>query len=404
MNHPPQWSRRRVLIGGAVATAAATGLAALGTPGAAAAATYPAPVRLDPDAFRLTAGPRNDALLHGLDRDLPRASVREVLAAADRVGAAATPHATGLAAAFTWNDEDGATADWYPQGISTSGDASPSGRYDGKRMLFCSWYSKSTAPDKGSRVSFIDYTDPAAPRYRHVLLVEPYVGDDGRPDFRAVPVHAGGIVVYGHLLFVVDTWNGFRVFDLRHIWRVDDSDGNAVGRAADGSYQGFGHAYVLPQSTAYLSSTTGDVPQLRYSCCGLDRSGEAPSIVVAEYNVDGEDTTGAGARVVRFPLSGPTFATAGDGQVHGTEAYQVFVRSIQGGVAHGDRFFLSRSNGTTHYSGLVTFTADSAPVLADESMPIGTEDLSYWPGRDEVWTLCEHPGLRFVLAVEAAAF
>lgn len=406
MNDRPRWSRRNVLVGGALATAAAAGVAAFGTPTPALAETYPEPVKLDADAFRLTAGASNDALLHRLDRLLPVTRVREVLAGADRVGAAATPHATGLAHAFTWNDEDGATAEWYPQGISTSADAYPGGRYDGRRVVFASWYSTGTAPDMGSRVSFIDYENPAAPRYRHVLLVEPYVDDAGQANFRAVPVHAGGIIVYGHLLYVVDTWNGFRVFDLRHVWRVDTTDPTTVGRAEDGSYHGYGHAYVLPQSVAYLSSTVDEVAPLRYSCCGLDRSGRTPSIVVAEYNVEGEDQTGAGARVVRFPLDcdGPTFAVARDGQVHGTEAYQVFVRSVQGGVAHGGRFFLSRSNGASNYSGLVTFTADAAPVLASESMPIGTEDLSYWPGRDEVWTLCEHPGKRYVLAVRASAF
>ncbi|GAA4213821.1 hypothetical protein [Actinocatenispora rupis] len=406
MNDRPRWSRRNVFVGGALAGLAATGVAAFGAPTSALAETYPEPVELAADAFRLTAGPSNTALLHRLDRLLPVTRVTDVLDGADRVGAAATPHANGLTRAFTWNDEDGATELWYPQGVSTSADAHPSGRYDGRTVIFASWYSKSTAPDMGSRVSFIDYSNPAAPRYRHVLLVEPYVDDAGNADFRAVPVHAGGIIVYGHLLFVVDTWNGFRVFDLRHVWQVDDTDPTAVGRADDGTYRGYGHAYVLPQSVAYLSSTVDGVEPLRYSCCGLDRSGPTPSVIVAEYNVEGEDRTGAGARVVRFPLDpyGPLFATEGDGQVHGTEAYQVFVRSVQGGVAHGGRFFLSRSNGTTNYSGLVTFTAGTAPALASESMPVGTEDLAYWPGRDEVWTLCEHPGKRFVLAVRASAF
>ena len=399
----PLVSRRGLLIGGALATAAVAGA---GAAGPAAAETYPDPVPLDADTFRLTPGTDNDALLRRLDDLLPPATVGDVLADTDRVGTAATPHATGLSTAFAWNAEDGATEDWYPQGVSTSGDASASGLYAGRPVVFASWYSTSVTPDKGSRVSFVDHTDPAAPRYRHVLLVEPYAEADGTPNFRAVPVHAGGIIVYGHLLYVVDTWNGFRVFDLRHIWRVEDGDPDAVGRAPDGSYQGYGHAYVLPQSHAYLSSTTGGAAPLRYSCCGLDRGGRVPSIVVAEYNVDGEDPLGVGARVVRFPLAarGLRLAVAGDGQVHGTEAYQVFVRSIQGGVAHGDRFFLSRSNGSSNDSGLVVFTADTAPVLHAESLPIGSEDLSYWPGRDEIWTLCEHPGNRVVLAVRASAY
>jgi hypothetical protein len=65
-------------------------------------------------------------------------------------------------------------------------------------------------------VSFVDYARPVRPRYRHVLLVEPYRDRAGNPSFRAVPVHAGGIAWYGHYLYVADTYAGFRVFDTRH--------------------------------------------------------------------------------------------------------------------------------------------------------------------------------------------
>jgi hypothetical protein len=33
-------------------------------------------------------------------------------------------------------------------------------------------------------------------------------------------------------------------------------------------------------------------------------------------------------------------------------------------------------------------------------LPVGVEDLAYWPSRDELWTLSEYPGRRFVLAME----
>ena len=36
-------------------------------------------------------------------------------------------------------------------------------------------------------------------------------------------LHGGGIAWYGNLLYVVDTDDGLRVFDLKHIYQVDDS-------------------------------------------------------------------------------------------------------------------------------------------------------------------------------------
>ena len=98
--------RRPLLIGGALVTAAVAGVAPAGP---AAAETYPDPVPLDADTFRLTPGADNDAVLRRLDDLLPVATVGDVLADTDRVGTAATPHATGLSTAFAWNAEDGAT-------------------------------------------------------------------------------------------------------------------------------------------------------------------------------------------------------------------------------------------------------------------------------------------------------
>ena len=91
--------------------------------------------------------------------------------------------------------------------VTTSADASADGQYEGKTVILTSWYYRGPGVNKGVRVSFVDYANPSAPRYRHVLLVEPYTDAPGNPNFRTVPVHAGGIVWYGHYLYVADTWN-----------------------------------------------------------------------------------------------------------------------------------------------------------------------------------------------------
>lgn len=63
---------------------------------------------------------------------------------------------------------------WYPQGITTSADAYESGAYKGDTVILVNWYDDgSDGIDRGVRVSFVDYSTPSAPTYRHVLLVEP---------------------------------------------------------------------------------------------------------------------------------------------------------------------------------------------------------------------------------------
>jgi hypothetical protein len=35
-------------------------------------------------------------------------------------------------------------------------------------------------------------------------------------------------------------------------------------------------------------------------------------------------------------------------------------------------------------------------------LPVGVEDLSYWPSEDRLWSLSEYPGRRFVFAMDRA--
>lgn len=202
--------------------------------------------------FRLEEGPYNP-VISALDGVLPAASVPAVLDSANRSATTSgcDPAADHQVAAFCWEVGDNTTKDWYPQGISSTADAYGSGTYEGRTALFVSWYYNGTGTNKGVRMSFVDYENPAAPRYRHVLLVQPHTDSAGRPDFRPVTVHAGGIFGYGHYLYVADTWGGFRAFDLRHIWRVSTGDKSKVGRQADGTYHAFNYRYVLPQAQRF---------------------------------------------------------------------------------------------------------------------------------------------------------
>lgn len=131
--------------------------------------------------------------------------------------------------------DDQNTGKWMPQGITSTADALGEGTYEGIDGIVTSWYRTD---DKAVRVTFVNKSDWS---YRHVLLVYP----DAEDDFKDVPVHAGGLMWYGNTLWVVDTRNGIRVFDMDNIWQVEGGDG--TGKNADGTYSAAGYKYVLPQ-------------------------------------------------------------------------------------------------------------------------------------------------------------
>lgn len=133
----------------------------------------------------------------------------------------------------SFNDVD--TSKWVPQGITSTADALDAGTYEGKDGWIVSWHRND---DKSVRVTFVNRKTN---KYRHALLVYPHAADN----FKAVPIHAGGIMWYGNTLWVVDTKNGIRVFDLDNIWQVSDGDG--VGKKSGGGYSAAGYKYVIPQ-------------------------------------------------------------------------------------------------------------------------------------------------------------
>ena len=136
-----------------------------------------------------------------------------------------------------WAQQEGnaETTEWYPQGISSSGDAYAVGTFEGRDVWLVSWYKEAMH----SRISFIDRENH---QYRHVLLVQ----KDGEDNFKGVPIHVGGIAWYGKALYTVDTNNGLRVFDLDNIWEVESGDG--IGKKDGGGYSAAGYKYVLPQN------------------------------------------------------------------------------------------------------------------------------------------------------------
>ncbi len=339
-----------------------------------------------------------------LGAKLPRSGVDTLLTKANRP---ATPNGECSKTAFTdmpagsrwycFDPADSGTVgepEWIPQGVTTSADAGTGGR----EALLVSWYDDRTAPAKGVRVSFLD---AATNKYRHVLLVYPYIDTAGQPTYEIVGrpqggIHAGGIVWHGNLLYVMDTTRGIRVFDMRQIFELGESDADKIGRHGT-KYHGFGYRYVMPQVGAWVNAAgpdndgdftceTNGAP--KFSSIGLDSG----ALITSEYC----RSNGAFGRVARWSLQ-----PGADGHLRATEAYRLPVHNVQGAVSAAGTYYLSRSRGEATHGQLIPATPNGGTLEAGTARRagIGPEDLSYWPGRDELWTVTEHAGRRMLYGV-----
>ncbi|WP_189151271.1 hypothetical protein [Streptomyces lacrimifluminis] len=382
--------------------------------------------------FRLRARASNSYgrfadLNAGLAARLTKVNARAVLADADRrakrlTGAPSTARA--FQTGFAWDSADQTVPHWIPQGVTTSADAYSSGYYGGTdKAVLVSWYFEAHPNgdqvvdhplDKGMRLTFVNHNNAAAPTYRHVLLVEPVRTGTGAPSFRPVRKHAGGIMWYGDLLYVVDTYKGLRIFDLRTLFKVATTQKDVCGLHTDGQYHGYGYRYVLPQSHAYDNAAK----YLRYSSIGLDRATNPDSLVISEYSPagtvsyaeDGFIGTGrpstAVPKIVRWPLdeAGRYLAS-----LTPTEAVSVRQKKIQGVVSRGSRHYLAVSDGPSGKGALRTFASSASTAGTVTSLAVGCEDLSFhskdatgWKyGEHVIWNVSEYAKKRYVYAVRA---
>jgi hypothetical protein len=276
---------------------------------------------------------------------------------------------------FRWNDEDTASARWWPQGITNSahvpGVDSP--------LLVTSWYAKD---DRGSRITVVDLDSL---RYRHVLLVVPEVRD-GSPTLTPLAVHAGGLVWAGPYLHVAGTRRGLLTCRMDDILQVEPRE------------ETFGHRFVLPVRFAYDAS--GDDEAMRYSFLSLDRSDEVPHLVAGEY-ARGDMTR----RIVRYPLDPETYHLQAeeDGVSRPVSFDDRGVGHMQGAAVVGGRYYVTASRGQWRL-GAMHVGAPGAFVTHRRALPVGPEDLCYWQDDDAFWSLSEYPGRRFVFRMPRGAF
>ena len=301
--------------------------------------------------------------------------------------------------AYAWDRADTRDRRWWPQGISTSADASDAEVVGGRRVLVTTWYGRRT--DHGHSGSRLTFLDLETLRYRHVLLVRAGL-DRGRLTLSPVAIHAGGVVWYSDYLHLAATRRGLvtcRVDDLLRVPDTVAADPRALGATAT-AVSTLGYRYVLPVRFSYRAHAEQGLPGLRYSFLSLDRSGPAPHLVTGEYGAPADPT-----RLARFPIDPATaLLEAGeDGLARPVSLHTGGVHRMQGVAVVGDTWYLSVSQGP-FLPGSVFVGRPGDLRQHRFATPMGPEDVSYWPSTDTLWSVSEHPGRRWVYAMRRGWF
>ena len=253
----------------------------------------------------------------------------------------------------------------------------------------------------------VDLSDPRRPRYRHVLLVD--VRRDpadpaGAVVLRPVNAHAGGIVWHGPWLHVAATAKGFWTCRLDDVLRLDPvPDRDRIGVGPDGVAT-FGYRYVLPVRFGHASRTADGGDPLRFSF--LSRSHGAPGDLTRPELLAGEYGHGSmTTRIWHYALDPATHLL--DADEHGVSRPRLStvagVPRMQGAVVAHGRTYVTTSRGRLHRGSL---WVERDGVLREEqyATPPGPEDVTYWPERDQLWSLSEHPHARYVFALDRRRF
>lgn len=387
-------------------TALAAGVLAGLVVNPAAANAAAAPTTLPASQYTLTASYNQfDTVNSALVSTLGTAAVHTVMENAnhDRTALPSSFSVPGLSTGFRFDSGDNSDCTNYPQGITTSRDAvgtANSGNYDGHQLVLVSWYSKDgcDGDQTRSRITLADWDSTYPNKYRKILLVEP-TGTAATPDFKDIPIHAGGVSWYGDYLYVADTGRGMRVFDMRKILKTD-SGGTAdqIGRQSPTTYYAHNYAYVLPQVGTITSKTTSGT-NLAWSSISLDRV--TKSIVMTEYTCPSgcTDYPNRAPRAIRYPFA--SGATTFAASTTASQALQLPWYKLNGVASHNGRWWFNSSGQKQLYYWT------PATGSATYSWVSGGESISYWEddtNADLLWTLQEGAGNRNVFAVEQATY
>jgi len=289
---------------------------------------------------------------------------------------------------FRWNSGDDDVGYWMPQGITGSSDAYASGRVGNRKVIAVAWYDNGDGPgdNRGVRISFADVTNLGAVRYRHALLVEPM--DNAIVNFRAVESHAGGMVWYGRYLYVAQTHDGFRVFDMNKIMQVET--GRDVLGYDDGRYYARRYKFIIPQVGSY--SLQQESCRVKFSFVSLDRSHEPHQLTSGEYHASSDD-----GLLVHWNLNPANHRLElRQGHARGRRAAIAGETKMQGALTFNRRWYLSSSSQFLRYGKLYS-TEPGGGAPDERAWPYGPEDLYLDRQTDRLWTCTEFAGYRKVM-------
>jgi hypothetical protein len=335
---------------------------------------------------------RTDENVDEIDALAPRVGGRvgleEVLDDLDRRGRRTWLPARAVHRAYTFDAADRRDPRWWPQGVTTSADASDDEEIAGRRIVAIAWYAKRLPGDENNQGSRITLFDLDSRRYRHVLLVVPALRD-GEPVIEPLRVHAGGIVWHGPYLHVAATAKGF------HTCRFDD-----LLRVVGDEVAAYGYRYVLPVRFSYQAETDKGHERLRYSFISLDKAASPPEILAGEYGRG----RGKTRRLARFHIDPETqlLAAEEDG-IARPLMLDNGVGQMQGAVVARGRYHVTVSKGPWTFGSVYT-GAPGAFVRHRWATPMGPEDIAYWPSRDELWSVSEHPRRRWIFSMKRSWF
>ncbi|WP_329048416.1 hypothetical protein OG738_38455 [Amycolatopsis sp. NBC_01488] len=362
------------------------------------------PTALPASQYTLTANYHQfDTVTTALVSTLGTAAVHTVMDNAnhDRTALPSSFSVGGLSTGFQFDSGDNSDCANYPQGITTSRDAvgtANSGNYDGHQLVLVSWYTKDgcDGDQARSRITLVDWDATYPNKYRKVLLVEP-TGTAAAPDFKDIPIHAGGVSWYGDYLYVADTGKGMRVFDMRKILKTDTGGtADQIGHQSGTTYYAHNYAYVLPQVGTITAQTTSGT-NLAWSSISLDRV--SSSIVMTEYTCQSGCTgyPNRAPRAIRYPFTSGVFAAT----TTASQALQLPWYNLNGVASHNGRWWFNSSGQKKLYY----WTPTAGPSTF--SWVGSGESLSYWEdstSADLLWSLQEGAGNRNVFAVTQATY
>ncbi|MCU1407164.1 MAG: hypothetical protein JWQ43_3467 [Glaciihabitans sp.] len=310
---------------------------------------------------------------------------------------------------FRWRWVDVWNTTWWPQGIAV-------GEHNGIPLAVTSWFAqKRRGHSMGSRISIVDLRNPRRPRYHHVLLVSPRREANDGTSFDPVTVHAGGIAWSGDRLLVAATFGGFREFDLRGILRAES--GGMLARSTGL----FGYRYLLPEVARYRPPKADKEDRMRYSFVSLDTdnggvgdiddggggdhidngAGDAPGIGASASDVHlgagdvhlvtGEYSTDNKGHLARLRLA--------QGRTVIDDTHVPDIPHMQGAVVRDGTWFVNASRGDKQ-GGDLWVGVPGKMTRHEGVLPIGPEDIAAWPGRNQLWSVTEFPGKRWIYAVE----